>query len=321
MQSEAFTIVCVVLGLLAGQWGCASKPKEQSSTASKPVAMDRPIIDFARGGAGMPIDGNEPLTSAQLLSDGLLRAILSRVMFDGSGPVVAAEGGQFPDLELLRVDVSNGTVKPTYAPKQFKTASSVEPGISARRFEYLADPLSYQGSSTRWRVAADEARLGLLRDPKTGQRTLVITDASRGEMTFSVSLDDLRNMLLAGAKTHAQGGFSLRDVHFSVAAQKRSIRGDAKVEAFWLFIPTTFRVSGRADIDEQFNVRFSELSCSGEDVGGVLVSGFINAAMKKYDGKIMPLAVWPGNRIVITDVDLRSDEGLHMHAEFAGRGH
>src|ERR1041385_3375661 len=88
MRSDVLWIVFAGLGILAGQIGCASKPKDQTPPPPNPAIAERPIIDFARGGAGMPIDGEQPLTSVQALSDGLLHAIQSRVIFTDAAPAV-----------------------------------------------------------------------------------------------------------------------------------------------------------------------------------------------------------------------------------------
>src|SRR5262249_16843420 len=199
----------LAIGLCLG--GCASKPKGDPSVRTtlppKPI-MEKPVIDFARGGAGLPLEGVSTLHSQEDLIRGLTLGYQPRVTLPdlASAPILVT-GGVFPMIDSLRIDLSQATVRPDYKPRQFKAAGALEPALSVANFEYIAAPLHYQNWATYWRLAASGARLGLLRG-RSGQSTLVLTDAVEGSFEFSMNLDDLPQMLLAGARSNARGGFS-----------------------------------------------------------------------------------------------------------------
>ena len=88
------------------------------------------------------------------------------------------------------------------------------------------------------------------------------------------------------------------------------------MRGFWLLVPTAITLSGRIDIDENFNAKLSHLSCTGTEAGGPVLASFINNALKKYDGKVMPLAAFPGDKLKMRDLRIAVDDALHIDAEF-----
>jgi hypothetical protein len=53
------------------------------------------------------------------------------------------------------------------------------------------------------------------------------------------------------------------------------------VSGFWLLLPTSFKITGRFDIDGAQNAHLSNVGCSGETVGGLIFAGFIDSAIKE----------------------------------------
>ena len=77
-----------------------------------------------------------------------------------------------------------------------------------------------------------------------------------------------------------------------------------------------FVVTWRIDVDKDFIAKLSGLSCKGNDVGGALLASFIDGALKKYEGKTMPLAAFPGERLHMHDLRISVDDSLHVDARF-----
>ena len=166
-----------------------------------------------------------------------------------------------------------------------------------------------------WHIAAKDAELSLVRDGD--QSSLVLTSAAEGSFEFSMNVADIKPMLIAGAKEHAQGGFNVKDIAFEAHCEgTRSLVVDMKVDATWLLVPANFRLAGRLDIDDVFNVRLSGLRCDGENLGGLLLAGFIDEAIQKHNGKVMPLAAWPGNRIKLSGAQIQIDDHIRVKGAF-----
>jgi hypothetical protein len=292
--------------------GCAHRSRPEGQTQFTYVS--KPVIDFGRGGGGLPIEGvKEVRTAADLLS-GLTQGYKSRIELPRDHDAITI-AGQFPHLDLLRIDLSNGSLKKDYKPRQFKKPSAPQSIVFAKEFQYVARPLRYQDGPMEMQIEARDAEMSLIRDGD--HSSLVITSASEGSFEFSMNLADVKPMIMAGAKAHAKGGFSIKDVDFNARCEnERSLVVDLKVQATWLLLPADFHIAGRVDIDEAFNVRLSGLRCDGENLGGLLLAGFIDDAMQKHNGKVMPLAAWPGNKLHLSAAQIQLDDHIRIKAGF-----
>jgi len=106
--------------------------------------------------------------------------------------------------------------------------------------------------------------LGLLRG-RGEQAALVMTDARTGRLMFEVSLRDLRSMFSHVCETvGCEGGLqrSRRDPE-GKQRQKSSLFCEVHVRGSWLFVPTSFAITGRIDIDDGFDAHLSQSRLQG----------------------------------------------------------
>jgi hypothetical protein len=315
---RAGTGICVGIALIAG---CASNrhPAARVITtqpASRPVIAAKPMIDFSRGAAGFPLLGHLPLDSKDHMVAELTGGYAARVAMPTTRPTVVASGS-FPNLDSIAIDLSNGTIRTSYRPTSLKSVRRMEPIASVKSLTYVASPLHYDDASQNLKITASDVKLSLIRG-KGDSQVLVMTDASQGEANFFVSLADLSTIVRDVADDNAgRAVFFVRDTKLTMASDNpRSLESTVQVRGFWLLIPTAITLTGRIDIDKDFNAKFSHLSCIGTDVGGPLLAGFINPTLKKFEGKTMPLASFPGNRLKMHDLHIRVDDALHIDAAF-----
>jgi hypothetical protein len=310
MRGKPSAILLFTLSLLIT--GCAHRSRQEGQTQFTYVS--KPVIDFGRGGGGLPIEGIKELHTVADLLLGLSQGYRSRVELPKDHDAIEI-AGEFPHLDLLRVDLSNGCIKKDYKPRQFKKPSAPQSVVFAKKFEYVARPIRYQDGPMEMQIEARDAELSLIRDGD--HSSLVITAVSEGSFEFSMNVADIKPMIMAGAKEHAKGGFSIKDVDFNARCENdRSLVIDLKIQATWLLLPADFHIAGRVDIDDAFNVRLSGLRCDGENLGGLLLAGFIDDAMQKHNGKVMPLAQWPGHKIQLSGAQIQLDDHIRIKAAF-----
>jgi hypothetical protein len=310
MRRNSLAVLLLFLSMIMVT-GCAHRSRPEQAQVTY---VSRPLIDFGKGGGGMPLEGVKEFHTAADLLLGLTQGYRSRVELPKDHDPITIVG-EFPHLDLLRVDLSDGSLKKDFKPRQFRKPSAPQPVVFVRQFESVAHPLRYHDGPMEWRVSARDAELDLIRDGE--QSSLVLTSAAEGSFEFSMNVADVRPMLLAGAKAHANGGFSVKDIQFDARSENdRSLIIDLKVEANWLLLPADFRIGGRVDLDEACNVRLSGLKCEGENLGGLLLAGFIDDAMQKHNGKVMPLAQWPGNKIQLSGAQIKLDDHIRIKAAF-----
>jgi hypothetical protein len=310
MRGKLSAILILVISLVVT--GCAHRSRPEEKTQLTYVS--KPVIDFGRGGGGLPIEGFKQVHSAAELLQGITQGYHSRVEMPRDHEAITVDG-QFPRLDLLRIDLSNATLKKEFRPHQFKKPSAPQPIVFTKQFEYIARPIRYADGPIEMYITARDAEMSLIRDGD--QASLVLTNASEGSFEFSMNVADVRPMLMAGAREHASGGFSVRDIIFEAHSNSdRSLSVDLVVKANWLLLPADFHLTGRVDIDDAFNVRLSGLRCDGENLGGLLLAGFIDEAMQKHNGKVMPLAAWPGNKIGLSHAQIQIDDHIRIKAGF-----
>ena len=75
-----------------------------------------------------------------------------------------------------------------------------------------------------------------------------------------------------------------------------------------------------ATIPAALDVRLSGLRCDGENLGGLLLAGFIDDAMQKQNGKVMPLAAWPGNKLHLSGAQIVIDDHIRIKGGFGPTG-
>ena len=309
MRGYCSSILLLILAMLLT--GCAHRSRPQQVEFTY---VSKPVIDFGKGGGGLPIEGIKQLKTVPDLMLGLMQGYRSRLELPKDHDAISIEG-EFPHLDLLRVDLTEAKLKRDFRPHQFKKPSSPKAVVFAKQFEYVARPIRYHDGPMEMVITARDAELSLIRDGD--KSSLVVTNASEGTFDFSMNIADIRPMLMAGAKENASGGFGVRDIIFEARSDnERSLVVDMKVAATWLFVPADLHLTGRVDIDDNFNVRLSGLRCDGENLGGLLLAGFVDDQMQKHNGKVMPLAAWPGDKLRLSGAQIQVDDHIRIKAAF-----
>ena len=96
----------------------------------------------------------------------------------------------------------------------------------------------------------------------------------------------------------------------------KSIRADLKLDTRLGILPAGLRFKARVDVDQTLNGRIARLSCEGDQLLGPIISGFINPALQKYEGKTRPLVGFPWGEMKLKDFELRLDDAFHLDATF-----
>ena len=96
----------------------------------------------------------------------------------------------------------------------------------------------------------------------------------------------------------------------------RTVRVDLKLSTRFAFAPAGLHFRARLDIDDDLRGRLSELSCTGDEVLGPLISGLIQPFLAKYNGKTRPLMTFPKTGMRLQGVEIVADERVRLTANF-----
>jgi hypothetical protein len=313
-------LVLVVVALVVGcQTTRPANPPPAPPPSTRPLANAKPLIDFSRGAGGFPLSGESLPATLDELVKSLSAGYEARVSIPADHAAVVATGEHYPSLDALLIDLSDSRIKTDFRPSSMRAAGKIEPGLRVKYLQYVARPLRYTDGSTNLSITARDVKLDVLHSRRGGEpSTLVMTEAADGRVQFDVNLTDLRAMFRSAARAAgSRNGYLVRDVEPKfTSVESRSLACEVRVRGFWLFLPTTFKLTGRIDVDDAQNARLSDIGCTGEDVGGFLLAGWIDSALKKYDGRVMPLATFPGGKIKVRDLHIGVDDALHISVAF-----
>jgi hypothetical protein len=309
----AVVVVCAMCAIN----GCRTNKPAAAPTTRPVELLQKPAIDLSRSGAGFPIHLNTPPADAAALIDGLQRAYASRLE-DNPNIRITTQGEQFTALQSIEIDLTGSTVRGDYTPKPPLQNTALTPFINTRILRYIAAPLRYQTYAASMMLEAQDAELSLS-PAQDNQQLLSLTDCSRGSVRLTIGRHDLEAGLTAGARLRRSIALSLESVKLSLQSESdRSLQADLLVRSRVVLVPATFRLTGRVDVDDQFNVHFKNLSARGRDPSGAVLAGVIQARLDKLNNKAAPLLRLPGDKIRVTGLNITLDDALSIHMQFQG---
>lgn len=270
---------------------------------------------FLLAGEALPHDG---ASLARSLRDGLQRVM--RIPVDRE--TVLLEGGAYPGLERLRVDVTGAEVRADARSPVPPEAHDSTVDVRADRFEVAAHPLMVEGARVWLDVRADGSELGF-RDDRAGNRWLVLLAAREGKAEMRLAGVDFEALLLAGLKTGAaRQGVRVEDVRSKltqigpralglelwIAAARRVVLADVRA---------TVRASGWVEVDDRLDATLRDLRVEGEGPVGGVVAKLAAPYLRRYDGRALPLTGLPLG-VDLHDVRVEASDGLRVTASFGG---
>ncbi|MBC7783952.1 MAG: hypothetical protein H7144_08930 [Burkholderiales bacterium] len=312
-------LICAVAGLLAG---CRSAPRSMPATTAPtapPVeVMRRPAIDLTRGGAGFPLDLTLPPKSLDELTTGLERAYAARL--EGTQNIrITADGDSVTDLRSLEIDLTNSSVRPNYTPLSQVENAKYAQFMHVKKLRYVADPLKYQNYAASMVLEANDADLALTASDDK-KLALALTNCSTGSARLTIDLRDLESGLAAGSRLRSTMAFGIDSIGLQLrSSTKQTLEAVLTINARVLMLPARFRLTGRADIDDQFRVHFTNLNAEGDDPAGAMVAAVVQGKLDKLNNRAAPLLKLPGDRIHIDDLQFMLDSNLRINIQFSGQ--
>lgn len=309
------------LAVTAIVWITDCAPHHRVPASSQPttqkLTLSKPLIDFGHGAGGFGLMGTKLPHDRDALVRQLTDAYAQRAILPTSRPAVVAEGDHYPRLESLDIDLSGARLRPGYKPTENKSAAALTAALTIGRLSYVARPLYYNQGATNLTFTAKDVQLSLLQS-RHDKAVLVMTEARDGHVDFQLPMADVQRVVLFSAKENAgKAAFIVTDCNVGLSSDApRSISIALDVQGWWLLLPTSLHFTGRCDIDDHFNVHLSNLGCSGGNIGGPLLAALVDGAVKKYEGKVMPLAAFPGQKIKIQDLAIHIDDNLSVKIAF-----
>jgi hypothetical protein len=231
---------------------------------------------------------------------------------------VDIEGGRYPAVDEMRVDLSRAVVNPNHKLARIGDFTASTKSLAVEHFQMVAEPMVNHKSKVNLEVTGTQVRLDLQHD-RDGKPMLMLAEASEGTVHFDVTHDDLQKLVLAMAREQSSShGIRIRSVELDLQSiGPRSLLTDLHLSTIVGFIPAGMRFTARMDIDDQMNARISNLDCQGDEALGPLIVGLIRPTINKYNNTTRPLLSFPSGHLHLNDVRIQAGEHVEMTAKFS----
>ena len=184
-----------------------------------------------------PLAGKNFPDSGETLASAISGALAQVLTMPTKNSAVAVEGGKFPKVKKLSIDLSGASVSAAEPPPKPKATGKREPGIEVDQLEVLGQPIKYEQNKLDLSLNARGVRFDYGRDKK-GQPLLVLADAKDGHVEAMISKADIESLARAAAEMAAkQHGIKIEGLELTLTSDTfwavPSVRGwnDAVAEA------------------------------------------------------------------------------------------
>jgi hypothetical protein len=227
--------------------------------------------------------------------------------------------GEFPQIGALRIDLSGASIEMDRQPPMPRPIGKAKRGPTARSFELSGHPIHFQNARLELDLNAKNVAFEYGRD-RSDHLLLLIKEAKDGHLQAQISRDDLEHVLLEAARmAAADRGISIQDVRLDLkqdARKRGAIEASVEVTAK-KFVSAVIEITGRLEIDDELNVRLSNLVCAGHGMIGGLVCGFVRPQLDRLESRKFPLMGFSLGEIRLHDLDVRIDRDvLRVRAAF-----
>jgi hypothetical protein len=264
-----------------------------------------------------PLSGKDFPGSSDELGTAIHDALTDVVTFARKSAGVSVEGGKFPAVKTLRIDLSGATVNVNDPPPTPKPRGKRRPGPTVARLEVLGHPIHYEKSKADLELTAKGLSFDYASDAR-GNPLLVLTEAEEGHVDVKIKKDDLEAMLKSAATPAArEHGVTIQDVRVDLEATGgRSLAVDVRVKAKKMMMSGIVHVRGRADVDDGLVATLSGLKVEGEGMIGTMAAAFLKGHVAGYEGRKVPLMAFSLGDVALRDLKISTKGAIQLTAAF-----
>ena len=267
-----------------------------------------------------PLAGNNFPGSSDELAESIQDALAEVLTLSRKDRAVSAEGGKYPSIKKLKINLNNAVVSATDPPPKPEATGKRTKGIEVDQLEVTGKPIKYEQNKLEMELKANGVTLDFARDKK-GNPLLVLADAKDGHVQAKISKDDIESLARTAAEMAAQPqGIKIDDLDLTLSSEgKRSVAADVRVKAKKMMVSGVIHIRGKLDIDDALNATVSGLECTGEGMIGTMAAGLVKSKLKGYEGKVFPLMTFSLGDVTLRDLKIDVKNAVQVTAEFGSR--
>lgn len=247
-------------------------------------------------------------------ADELVAALRSG--FDSKGLAVRAidGAGAFPQLMKLNIDISGAQI--SRENRLGVVTGEKSDVVEIGHFELLGEPVYFEKTPLEARLEADAVKMITTGEPKNG--SLLLESAGSGSVSVKVEIAALEGLLQSfAAEAAAKQGIEIKKTKLTLTQEgPRAVAFRAEVTAKVFIMSATLALTGRLDIDDEFNARLSSLGLDGDAMVTNLAGSFLKPRLQQLDGKTFPLFAFLPKGIQLRDIQVAVAPALQVQARF-----
>ena len=261
----------------------------------------------------IPLAGSRFPASHGELSDAITRGLAH---YGITPREIAAEGGAYPVVESLRVDVTGARVT-----RDLRIASAGASGaerVQVGATDVLAHPLYFETAPVELTLHAEAATLASATSG-TGDPMLMLLEARGGDVTLETKRRDLEVFVQSLVSSLAsRQGVEVKSTKLHLESRgPRSLHFRAEVSAKMLIMSAKVIVDGELDVDNQLGARLSHLTCTGEGMVGTAATALVRPYLEKLESRVFPLMAFSLGNVKLRDVSIQANDTVRVHAAFS----
>jgi hypothetical protein len=245
----------------------------------------------------------------------LLNHSLQRIFSVEADPV-SIRAASYPRIEEIRVALDSARLR-SNPPRPPSISGTISPALQVERLCLSALALSVGPATIDLSLSARTVNFVQGRD-SDGQVVLSLEDVADGTIEISAAQTNLEALVTKLTQNQAnKQGITIDDVQLELRQKNaHSLAAEARLRARKLFLSASIQVTGQLDLDDQLNVKISDLNCTGNGGIATLACGILKPYLQKIGGREFPLMSLPLGKICLRDVELTVGDKLCVTAEF-----
>jgi hypothetical protein len=245
----------------------------------------------------------------------LLNESLQHVFVAESDPVTVRDHS-YPHLTAINISLDGARLR-SDPPRPSFSCGKTSPALEVDQLVLSASPLSLGPASVDLAISARDVQLGQAKD-SNGQILLSIESASDGRAAISATPAGLEALITRLAQDQgSKQGITIEGVQLKVRQEsEHSLAAEVRLRARKLFLSASLQVTGRLELDDQLNLKISELKCTGDGGIATMACGILQPYLAKIDGRKFPLMSLALGEIRLHDVRLDVGDRLSVTAKF-----
>jgi hypothetical protein len=245
----------------------------------------------------------------------LLNHSLQRIFSVDADPVSIREAS-YPHLAEIRVSLDGARLR-SNPPRPASISGKISPALRVDRMSLSAFALSVGPATIDLSLSARTVNFVHGKD-SDDQVVLSLENAADGKIEISTAQTDLEALITELARTQAsKQSITIDGVQLKLRQEgAHSLAAEVHLRARKLFLSASIRVTGQLDLDDQLNLKISDLNCTGGGAIASLACGILTPYLQKIDGREFPPMSLPLGEVRLRDVRLAVDENLTITAEF-----